>query len=200
MQTNSVLLASKQQHVYFVTSSDSGLVRPLGLIKISCNILYTSVRNMTSLLLWNYVCDPWKLSRNNGFNSTTAVGNLAHSLVVVISRKIGLLFSAMEHDMRELLRCLERDCSYRDEKWRERFVLHAIKNFFQSSWRFLKFSGMYIQIETFMYAITCHKKRRVKYQTEMLTRTLIAKTAIPVKRSNYKHYTTTWEISAIWLA
>ena len=143
MQTNSVLLASKQQHVYFVTSSDSGLVQLLGLIKISCNILYTSVCNMTSLLLWNYVCDPWKLSRNNGFNSTTAVGNLAHSLVVVISRKIGLLFSAMEHDMRELLRCLERDCSYCDEKWRERFVLHAIKNFFQSSWRFLKFSGMY---------------------------------------------------------
>ena len=28
----------KQQHVYFVTSNDSGLIRPLGLIKISCNI------------------------------------------------------------------------------------------------------------------------------------------------------------------
>ena len=27
----------KQQHVYFVTSNDSGLTRPLGLMKISCN-------------------------------------------------------------------------------------------------------------------------------------------------------------------
>ena len=29
---------------------------------------------------------------------------------------------------------------------------------------------MYIQIETFMYTITSHKKRRAKYQTEMLSR------------------------------
>ena len=29
---------------------------------------------------------------------------------------------------------------------------------------------MYIQIETFMCAITSHKKRRAKYQTEMLSR------------------------------
>ena len=60
--------------------------------------------------------------------------------------------------MRELFRCLARDCSYRDEKLGERFVFHATKNCFQSSWRFLKFSGMYIQIETFMYTITSHKK------------------------------------------
>ena len=38
MKTNSVLLAYKQQHVYFVTSNDSWLIRLLGLIKISCNI------------------------------------------------------------------------------------------------------------------------------------------------------------------
>ena len=39
----------------------------------------------------------------------------------------------------------------------------------RSSWRFLKFFFyMYIQIETFMYAITSHKKRRAKYQTKML--------------------------------
>ena len=73
-----------------------------------------------------------------------------------------------------------------DEKLHERFVLHATKNCSQSSWRFLKFSGMYIQIETFMYAITSHKKGRAKHQTEMLSRMRIAKTAIPVKRSNYK--------------
>ena len=72
----------------------------------------------------------------------------------------------MEHDTSELA----GDCSYRDEKLRERFVLHATKNCFQRSWRILKFSGMYIQIGTFMYAITSHKKRRVKYQTETLSR------------------------------
>ena len=36
-------------------------------------------------------------------------------------------------------------------------------------WSFLKLH-MYIQIETFMCAITSHKKRRAKYQTEMLSR------------------------------
>ena len=38
--------------------------------------------------------------------------------------------------------------------------------------------------ETFMCALTCQKKQRAKYQTEMLSR--IMKTAILVKRSNYK--------------
>ena len=43
----------------------------------------------------------------------------------------------------------------------------------------------YIQIETFMCAITSHKiKQRAKYQTEMRSR--MAKTAILVNRSNYK--------------
>ena len=38
--------------------------------------------------------------------------------------------------------------------------------------------------ETFMYAITSHKKQKAKYQREMLSH--IAKTAILFKRSNYK--------------
>ena len=38
--------------------------------------------------------------------------------------------------------------------------------------------------ETFMYAITSHKKQRAKYQREVLSH--IEKTAILVKRSNYK--------------
>ena len=38
--------------------------------------------------------------------------------------------------------------------------------------------------ETFMYAITSHKKQRAKYQRKMLSH--IAKTAILVRRSNYK--------------
>ena len=38
--------------------------------------------------------------------------------------------------------------------------------------------------ETFMYAIMSHKKQRAKYQRKMLSH--IAKTAILVRRSNYK--------------
>ena len=38
--------------------------------------------------------------------------------------------------------------------------------------------------ETFMYAITSHKKQRAKYQREVLSH--IEKTAILVKRSKYK--------------
>ena len=38
--------------------------------------------------------------------------------------------------------------------------------------------------ETFMYAITSHKKQRAKYQREMLSH--IEKTTLSVKRSNYK--------------
>ena len=102
------------------------------------------------------------------------------------NHSLGCFFSAMDQDTSELFCCIAHDCSYRDEKLRERFVLHATKNCFQSSWRFLKFSGMYIQIETFMYAITSHKKRRAKYQTEMLSCTHITKTAILVKRTSYK--------------
>ena len=45
------------------------------------------------------------------------LGNTAHSLKVeLISNKIGLVFSAMEHDMRELFCCLARDCNYCDEQ------------------------------------------------------------------------------------
>ena len=58
--------------------------------------------------------------------------------------------------------------------FQKRIALHETMYCFQSSealggfWSFLKLY-MYIQIETFMYAITSHKKRRAKYQTEMLS-------------------------------
>ena len=67
-----------------------------------------------------------------------------------------------------------RDCNYRDEKlWdvskaaciaRDYILLSKLR----SSWRFLKLY-VYIQIEIFMYTITSRKKRRAKYQTEMLS-------------------------------
>ena len=98
----------------------------------------------------------------------------------------------MQHDKPELFCCLARDCNYHDEKLcdvnfksapyctRQNIVFKALGRFGS----FLKLY-MYIQIETFMCAITSHKiKQRVKYQTEMLSH--IAKTAILVKRSNYK--------------
>ena len=96
----------------------------------------------------------------------------------------------MEHDTRELFCCLAHDCNYHDEKlcdvnfksglyFMRQIVFEAVGRLGS----FLKLY-MYIQIETFMCAITSHKKQRVKYQMEMLS--LIAKTAILVKRSNYK--------------
>ena len=58
--------------------------------------------------------------------------------------------------------------------FQKQIALHETIYYFQSSeafggfWSFLKLY-MHIQIKTFMYAITSHKKRRVKYQTEMLS-------------------------------
>ena len=81
----------------------------------------------------------------------------------------------MKHDTRELFCRLARDCNYRDEKiardvyfksglycMRQNIVFKALVCFGS----FLKLY-MYIQIETFISAITSHEKQRVKYQTEM---------------------------------
>ena len=83
----------------------------------------------------------------------------------------------MEHDTRELFCRLARDCNYRDEKiardvyfnsglycMRQNIVFKALGRFGS----FLKLY-MYIQIKTFISAITSHEKQRVKYQTEMLS-------------------------------
>ena len=142
--------------------------------------------------LWNCIHAPWKLSRNNGSNSTRKfASSLKFEVFEIISLKIGLVSSAMEHDTRKLFCCLARDCNYRDEKLRNvnfksglyctrRNIVFKALGCFGS---FLKLY-MHIQIETFMYAITSHKKQRAKYQTEMILR--ITKTAILVKKSNYK--------------
>ena len=109
------------------------------------------------------------------------LGNFARSVSVkfevfeIISLKIGLVSFAMEHDTRELFCRLARDCNYRDEKiardvyfesglycMRQNIVFKALGCFGS----FLKLY-MYIQSETFISAITCHEKQRVKYQTEM---------------------------------
>ena len=131
------------------------------------------------------LCPPWKLSRNNGSNSTR---KFAHSLkfevIEIISLKIGLVSSTMELDTHELFCCLARDCNYLDEKlcdvnFKSRLYCTRQNIVFKALGRFGSFLKlyMYIQIKTFMCAITSHKiKQRAKYQTEMLSR--IAKTAI----------------------
>ena len=126
------------------------------------------------------------------------LGNFARSASVkfevfeIISLKIGLVSFAMEHDTDELFCCLASDCNYRDEKiardvyFKSRLYCMRQNIVFKALGRFGSFLKlyMYIQIETFISAITSHEKQRAKYQTEMLSR--IAKTAILVKRSNYK--------------
>ena len=42
------ILVYKQQHVYFVMSNNSGLIRLLGLIKISCKHTHLSVTRLIS--------------------------------------------------------------------------------------------------------------------------------------------------------
>ena len=79
----------------------------------------------------------------------------------------------MELDTHELFRCLAHDCNYHDEKLCDVLKADCIARDYillsklRSSWQFLKLY-MYIQITTFMYTITSHKKQRVKYQTELL--------------------------------
>ena len=78
--------------------------------------------------------------------------------------------------------------------FQKRIALHETIYCSQSSealggfWSFLKLY-MYIQIETFKYAITSHKKWRAKYQTEMLSR--IAKQQFRYKQCFQRNNTLT---------
>ena len=48
------------------------------------------------------------------------LGNIVHYLIIIISHKIGFVFSVMKHDMHRLLCCLACDCNYHcDEKLRD---------------------------------------------------------------------------------
>ena len=59
------------------------------------------------------------------------LGNFARSASLkfevfeIISLKIGLVSSTMEHDMHELFCCLACDCNYRDEKLCAMFISKA---------------------------------------------------------------------------
>ena len=78
--------------------------------------------------------------------------------------------------------CLARDCNYHGENLGD--VIFKSGWYAQDKILFSKLLDVSEVFETFMYAITSHKKRRAKYQRKMLSH--IAKTAILVRRSNYK--------------
>ena len=92
-------------------SNDFGLIW-------STAVTNTSVHVMTNLWLWNCVCDPWKLSRNNGFYPTRKYYTAFFKVWANLSQlKIGrVFFFAMELDTRELFGCLACDGNYCDEK------------------------------------------------------------------------------------
>ena len=180
VQINSVYSCTSKK-TYFIMSNDSGP-------KTGCLAFKHTRLSITWQIFGSEIAFVifWKLLRNNCFNSTWKYS--AFFKVRVISRKIGL-----EHDTCELFCCLTRDCNYRDEEFcdlskapKSRLYgtgLYIVFKALGGFWSFLKLY-IYIQIETVMYAIISHKKRRAKYQTQMLLR--ITKTAIQVKRSNYK--------------
>ena len=107
----------------------------------------------------------------------TLLGNIARSLKFdLTSRKIGLVFFRdgtwyvwpfplprmwLQLPWWKIVQCFKS----RLHCTRLYIAFKALGGF----WSFLKLY-MYIHIETFMYAITSHKKWRAKYQTEMLSR------------------------------
>ena len=80
--------------------------------------------------------------------------------------------------------CLARDCNYCDVMKTYAMLISKADCIARDKILFSKFLDVSEVFETVMYEITSHKKQRVKYQREMLSH--IAKTAILVKRSNYK--------------
>ena len=125
------ILAYKQECVYFVTSNDSGLIRPLKLIKISCNIHAPSIT-------WLMFCSEIVFVILENFWETMVVilfENLVRFLKFQeISRKIGLLLF-LQTWYAWTICYLACDCSYHDEKLHEWIVLHNTKNRFQSSFK-----------------------------------------------------------------
>ena len=112
--------------------------------------------------------------------------SLEFEVFKIISLKIGLVSSVPRWNMIRVTATtvmkIACDVNFKSGLYcrRQNIVCKALGRFGS----FLKLY-MSIQIETFMHAITSHKKQRAKYQTEMLLR--IAKTAILVRSSNYKY-------------
>ena len=116
-------------------------------------LTHTSVGNMTNHLLWNCFRDPWKLSRNNGSNSSEKFS----ACFKVWGNHLDN-WAAFFHDGIWYKRTFLLPSTWLRPWWKmvqaDKFVLHNTKNCYQSSCWFLKFSGMYIEIEIVMYPIT----------------------------------------------
>ena len=115
------------------------------------------------------------------------LGNLARSLQFgafeIISRKCLLFLPRWNMIHGNFFCCLARDRKYRDENFSKADCIARDKTLF-SKLLHVSERNFYVSFETFIYAITSHQKQRAKYQREVLSH--IAKTAIIVKRSNYK--------------
>ena len=125
------VLAYKQEHVYLVTSNDSGLIQLLKLIKISCNI------HAPSITLSMFCSEIVFVILENFWETMVLIllGNLVRSLKFqAISHKIGLLIF-LQTWYTWTICCLARDCTYRDEKLCEWIVLHNTKNCLQSTFK-----------------------------------------------------------------
>ena len=93
------------------------------------------------------------------------LGNIVHYLIIIISHKIGFVFSVMKHDMHRLLCCLACDCNYHcDEKLRDVnfksetvYCLRTIGGF----WSFLKLY-MYSQLKLLSMQL-CLKKAKAAW-------------------------------------
>ena len=69
------------------------------------------------------------------------LGNIVRHLIIIISHKIGLVFSVMKRDTCRLLSCLARDYHFHcDEKLHNVNFISETVYCFKNSWRFLKFS------------------------------------------------------------
>ena len=140
---------------------------------------------MTNLFLWNCFRDPCKLLWNNGFNSTRKFSVFFKVWgLEIISRKSVLFLPRWNMIRVNVFCCLARDCNYCDVMKTCAMLISKADCIARDKILFSKLLDVSEVFETFMYAITSHKKQRAKYQRKMLSH--IAKTAILVKRSNYK--------------
>ena len=143
-----------------------------------------SVCNMTNL--WNRIRKTMVPILLGNFARSAS---LKFEVFEIISLKIGLVSSVMEHNTRELFCLLAHDCNYCDKKLRVMLISKADHIARDKIWfsKLLDVSEVFWNFKsTFKSKLLFLQSRLMKSrgQTEMLP--CIVKTAILVKRSNYK--------------
>ena len=138
----------KQQHVYFVTSNDSGLTLSLALIKISCT--RPSVTWLTFCSEIAFVI----LENLRESKVLILLGNLARWLKFgpfeIISRKSLLFLPRWNMIHMNFFCCLARDCNYRDENLHDvnfKSGLYCTRQniVFKAPGRFWSFRNFYVR-------------------------------------------------------